>query len=297
MKMRRIIFLFCLLLPAVFAADQSCSAAQDADKANLATYVQKKYRLAKVPSVREIAFVEGSCFRRLAFADANFLATGKPFRAELIASPDMRFLARELLDVRVDPAEEIKRQERLSAQRLSSPGVASLGPADAPVTLVLFSDLQCPFCSKMATGLMNDILPAEDGKVRIVFHNFPLSGHKWARQAAEVAACAAVQGDRYFWLLHDYTFSHQREIVPENVIGTYSAQLAAAGNFDPDKFKACVESGDTAASVDRDIALGKQMKITGTPTLFINGKRVNGYRLEEVKALIHESLPPPAAAQ
>ena len=289
--MRRLLSLFYLLIPTAFAADQSCSAAQNSDKANLATYVQKKYRLAQLPSVREIAFVEGSCFRRLVFADANFLASGKPFRAELVASPDLRFLTRELLDIRVDPIEEIKRQERLTAQRLAAPGVASLGPINAPVTLVLFSDLQCPFCSKMATGLMNDILPAEDGKVRVVFHNFPLSGHKWARQAAEITACAAVQGDRYFWLLHDYTFIHQREIVPENVMETFSGQLAQVKDFDSAKFEACVENGDTAALVDRDVALGKQMKITGTPTLFINGKRVNGYQLEEVKHLIRESLP------
>lgn len=279
----------CLTVPCIAADSSTCSAIGDADRAKLAGYVQKKYNLpqsAKV-EIKELSFVEESCYRKLQFTSAS---GARPFRMELIASPDLRFLTRELLDSHVDPAEEARRQAQALAANLAKGDAASLGPKDAPVTLVLFSDFQCPFCSQMATGLMRDILPTEGDKVRLIFRNFPLPMHPWARAAAEITACAQAQNDKYFWPLHDYIFSHQREISIDNMTSKLSEQAAAIDGFDPVRFKTCVDKKETASKVDRDVAFGNEMKVSGTPTLFINGQRVSGFRAEQIRTLIREQI-------
>ena len=263
------------------AADSlDCGAVSDADRAKLAGWVQQKYHLPNI-DVQELSFVEGSCYRKLRFTSAG---TGRPFRMELIASPDLRFLTRELLDSHADPAEEAKREARAIAASLTKGNPATRGPKDAPVTMVLFSDFQCPFCSQMAMGLTRDILPSDGDKIRLVFRQFPLPMHPWARAAAEATACARAQGEKYFWTLHDYIFSHQREITADNMLATLSEQA----DFDRDRFKSCVQSKETAAEIDQDVALGNELKVTGTPTLFINGQRVSGYRAAEIRTLIRE---------
>jgi len=144
----------------------------------------------------------------------------------------------------------------------------------------------------MATGLMKEIVPTEGDKIRLIFRNFPLPMHPWARAAAEATACAQTQNDKYFWPLHDYIFAHQREITIENMTAKLSEQAAAIDGFDPARFQACVDKKETAAKVDQDVAFGNEMKVTGTPTLFINGQRVSGYRAEQIRTMIREQAPP-----
>lgn len=280
----------CLVARLCVAADPSpCVPISDADRAKLAGYIQKKYNLPESTGieVHEAAFVEGSCYRKLEFTSVG--AT-RPFRTVLFASPDLRFLTHELLDSHVDPVEEEWRHARELAADLAKGDAASLGPKDAPVTLVLFSDFQCPFCSQMAAGLMREILPSEGDKIRLIFRNFPLPMHPWARAAAEAAACARTQGDKYFWPLHDYIFTHQRELTAANMTSKLTEQAAAVEGFDAARLKACVDRKETAAKVDQDLALGKEMQISGTPTLFINGQRVTGYRAAEIRTLIREHI-------
>lgn len=277
-----------LLVSTLSVADSlTCPALTDLDKAKLAVYVQKKYRLDGMAGVKELPNVDDSCYRRLEFT-STFASSQKPFHTVLIASPDLRFLARELLDLRVDPVEEARKEALALAQRLASPSAASLGPKNAPVTLVVFSDFQCPFCSKMASGLMQEIIPSDGDKARVLFRHFPLPMHPWARRAAEATACAGIQSDKYFWTLHDYIFGHQRELTQENVVAKIAEQGGIMVGFDEDRFKSCVDQHETAAQVDQDITAGKELKVSGTPTLFINGQRVAGYRAEEIRTLIRE---------
>jgi protein-disulfide isomerase len=282
-----------LLVSTLSAADLlTCPALTDIDKAKLAVYVQKKYKLDGMAGVKELPNVDDSCYRRFEFS-STFASNQKPFRAVLIASPDLRFLARELLDLRVDPVEEARKEGRALEQRLASPTAASLGSKSAPVTLVVFSDFQCPFCSRMASGLMQEIVPAEGDKVRVLFRHFPLPMHPWARAAAEATACAGTQNDKYFWTLHDYIFAHQRELTPANLVAKISEQGGTMEGFDQDRFKSCVEQRETAAQVDQDIAAGKELKVSGTPTLFINRQRVSGYIAEQIRTMIREQAPRP----
>jgi protein-disulfide isomerase len=281
----------CLAVPSIAADSSACPAVSDADRAKLAGYIQKKYNLPPSAEfdIKELPFVEESCYRKLRFT----AATGaRPFKMELIASPDLRFLTRELLDSHVDPAEEARRQAQVLAANLAKGDAASIGPKDAPVTMVLFSDFQCPFCSQMASGLMKEILPTEGDKVRLIFRQFPLPMHPWARAAAEATACAQIQNDKYFWPLHDYIFSHQHDISMDNMASKLSEQAASLEGFDPARFKACIDKKETASRIDQDVAFGNQMKVSGTPTLFINGVRVSGYRAEQIRTLIREQTLP-----
>jgi len=290
MRLSRIyLLILCLPLPFVAADGLSCAAISNSDLAKLTGYVQKKYNLpqsAKV-DVKELSFVEESCFRKLQFASTG---AGRPFQMVLIASPDLRFLTRELLDSHIDPGEEARRQAKALAASAKGDS-ASLGPKDAPVTMVLFSDFQCPFCSQMAAGLMREIVPMEGDKIRLVFRQFPLAMHPWARAAAEATACAQTQNDKYFWPLHDYIFAHQREITIENMTSKLSEQAATIEGFDSARFRSCVDKKEPAPQVDKDVAFGNELKVTGTPTLFINGQRVSGYRAEQIRTLIREQTP------
>jgi protein-disulfide isomerase len=265
----------CLAVPGIAADSSTCPAVSDADRTKLASYIQKKYNLppfAKV-DIKELSFVEESCYRKLQFTSAG---AGRPFKMELIASPDLRFLTRELLDSHVDPTAEARQQAQALAASVAKGDAASLGPKNAPVTMVLFSDFQCPFCSQMATGLMKEILPTEGDKVRLIFRQFPLAMHSWARAAAEATACAGAQNDRYFWPLHDYIFAHQRELTIDNMTSKLAEQ---------------------ASQVDGDVAFGNEMKVSGTPTLFVNGMRVSGYRVEQIRTLIREQTLGESAAK
>jgi len=146
-------------------------------------YVRKRYKIpAPGPlEVSELGFVQGSCYRRLLFAAAE----QRGFRIEIIASPDFRFLMRELMDVNTDPAEEERKRQQALLAKLAEGKVPTLGPREARVTLTVFSDFECPYCAQMAATLRHEVLPRAGDTVRLLFRNFPLAMHPWARTAAE----------------------------------------------------------------------------------------------------------------
>lgn len=110
----------------------------------------------------------------------------------LYLSPDQRFLTTEMLDTSLDPVEEERRKSAALMTALSQNKASSKGPEHARVTIVEFSDFECPFCRRLADE-MDQVLPTEKDEVRLVFHHMPLSIHAWARVAAEAAACAQFQ--------------------------------------------------------------------------------------------------------
>jgi protein-disulfide isomerase len=142
------------------------------------------------------------------------------------------------------------------------------GPADAPVTIVEFSDFECPFCSRVVPTL--EQVEANYGdKVRIVFRQFPLAMHANAQKAAEASLCARDQGK--FWEMHDAMFEDQK------ALGV--AQLkATAGELglDAESFAQCLDSGEYADEVQADLRAGAEAGVSGTPALFINGQMVAG---------------------
>jgi protein-disulfide isomerase len=142
------------------------------------------------------------------------------------------------------------------------------GPVDAPITIVEFSDFECPFCSR-AEEAVTQVMEKYPGKVRLVFRHFPLSFHANAPKAAEASACADEQGK--FWEMHKQLFANQKAItVPE------LKQHAGAIGLDQAKFDACLDGGSKKAIVDADTKAGSEAGVSGTPAFFINGKLLSG---------------------
>ena len=157
------------------------------------------------------------------------------------------------------------------------------GPANAPVTLVEFSDFQCPFCGRLFPTLT--ALKSKYGdRLRIVFRQYPLPNHQFAAKAAEASLCANEQGK--FWALHDAMFKNQRALAVEDL-----KKSAAALGVDAAKFDSCLDSGRTAATVQSDLESGKAVGVDGTPALFINGRFLSGAQpIEVISAMVDDEL-------
>ncbi len=146
-----------------------------------------------------------------------------------------------------------------------------LGKKDAKVTVIEYSDFQCPFCSQIEPSLeqMRKDFPND---VRMVYRHFPLSFHPEAQKAAEASECAAkLGGNDAFWKMHDQLFANQQTLGTE-----LYTRLAKELRLNEANFKKCLDSGEMAAKISADMASGNDAGVNGTPATFINGKLVSG---------------------
>jgi len=147
----------------------------------------------------------------------------------------------------------------------------SRGPKNAPVTIVEFGDLQCPAC-KAAQPAIEGLIAAEPN-ARFVFQNFPLEMHNWAAKGAAYADCVEQASNDAFWKFIAKTYETQSDITAENADEKLTA-LADAAGVKGAEIAVCAATPLPKARVDASIALGKSVNVTGTPTLFINGRTV-----------------------
>lgn len=142
------------------------------------------------------------------------------------------------------------------------------GPRDAPITIVEFSDFQCPFCAQAQT-VLKEVFRAYPNEVKLVYRHFPLERHAQARLAAEAAECGAQQGK--FWEYHDRVFAGASELSAAHL-----RTVAEALGLDHQAFSTCLETGGSRARVSEDLEDGRRAGVTATPTFFINGRMVEG---------------------
>jgi protein-disulfide isomerase len=160
-------------------------------------------------------------------------------------------------------------------------GHPSKGPAAAPVTIVEFSDFECPYCSGLFPTLRR-IEEAYPDKIRIVYRQFPLNNiHPHAQKAAEASLCANEQNK--FWQLHDAMFADQKKLTLEDL-----KAKAAALSMNATTFSACLDSGKHAAAVRDSLEEGNRLGVDGTPALFINGRYLGGNQPYDAIAKIIE---------
>jgi protein-disulfide isomerase len=160
------------------------------------------------------------------------------------------------------------------------------GPKDAPVTIVEFGDLQCPAC-KAAQPAVEALVASEPG-ARFVFQNFPLEMHNWAAKGAAYADCVGKASNDAFWKFVAKTYETQPDITAENADEKLTAIADQAGVKGAD-IAACATKPDTKADIDASIALGKEVNVNSTPTIFINGRaigNVTGVPAASLKALV-----------
>ncbi|HEU4930970.1 MAG TPA: thioredoxin domain-containing protein [Pyrinomonadaceae bacterium] len=158
----------------------------------------------------------------------------------------------------------------------------SLGNANAPVTIVAFTDYQCPSCAAMHPTLER-LVTESGGKVRLVTRDFPLSQHSEALKAAEAAEAAREQG-KYWEYIH-ILLRNQSALTVDKLKG-YATELA----LDRTRFDAALDSGKFSESVQRDLEEGMKLGINGTPTIFVNGRRVSAKSYEDLKTTIDAAL-------
>ena len=168
-----------------------------------------------------------------------------------------------------------------------------LGPDDARVTLVEFSDFECPYCRNAANGV-HDVMQKFGDDVRLVFKNFPLDItcnlqmreplHRLACKAATLTWCAGRQDERLFWETHDSLF---RE--PQLTADTLNRIPNDLG-VNREELDACMDGSASAAAVQEDITLGRRVGVTGTPVFFANGRKVSDYRRAPLEAVVEHIL-------
>lgn len=162
----------------------------------------------------------------------------------------------------------------------------SKGPAKATATIVEFSDLQCPHCKEAQPTI--DKLLAEEPGARFVFQQFPLPMHNWAAKAAGYADCVGRASNDAFWKFVEGTYAEQANITESNADEKLTAIADKSGVKGAD-IAACAAKPDTKTRVDQSIALGQAVGVAGTPTLFINGRRIGNVAqvpMEILKGLV-----------
>jgi protein-disulfide isomerase len=161
--------------------------------------------------------------------------------------------------------------------RLKEDQQPSFGAGDkAEVNLVVFGDFQCPVCQKEETELRKNLPGAFGEKVRVYFNDFPLTSiHPWAMKGSLYGRCMYHEGQNTFWDYHDWVYATQDQLTLEN-LDEKVAEWAKSKNLNSDKLKACSEDKATATEVDRTIAMGRSLQVNATPTLYINGRKLEG---------------------
>lgn len=197
--------------------------------------------------------------------------TSNPYIFQL-SDDGKSFMRIEKFDLSQDPKDSVP-----------TAGRPARGPEGAPVTIVVFDDLQCPYCSQMYSTLFSETMMHYSGNLRIIYRDFPLQAiHPWAMHAAVDANCLAAQSDAGYWGFVDYVHAHGADISgdrrPETAFAALDKRATDEGvqqKVNLEVLNACVAKQDTGA-IQASIDQGHALKVEPTPTLFINGEKVEG---------------------
>jgi len=205
-------------------------------------------------------------------------------RMLLVSEDGSRYLVAEIQDVNKLPDADVLKQ-------LKTEGAPSKGPATAKVTVVEYTDYQCPYCKRAHEAITDNLFKTYGDKVRLVFKHYPLvSIHPWAEPAGVAGACVAKIKPDAFYPWSKAVFTAQAEITAENAKSMFM-KFAAAQKVDAKKIEECYDKKETLELVRKDASDGEAIGVNSTPTLFVNGHRVTGFGgFEQLKALIDEML-------
>ncbi|MGA3028109.1 MAG: thioredoxin domain-containing protein [Bryobacteraceae bacterium] len=177
-------------------------------------------------------------------------------------------------------------------EKLSAAGAPSFGTPGATLSLIAFSDFECPQCKLEAESLRKNLLAAFPTQVRMFFKDFPLESlHPWAKAAAITGRCILQQGQDHFWSYHDWIYANQSDIKPDNFRSKID-EFAKNEKLDQIQYGHCMDNpAGAGAEVDKEIVEGKALGINATPTLFLNGRRLVGsWPWENLKPIIEADI-------
>ena len=248
-------------------------------------YLRHLYGWSRDKVEVNIGSPESSSIPSLRQVTVEATSGGGVHREVVYLSPDGRHIFRgQLHDLNQDPFLPIRQQIDLQGQ-------PSQGPAQAPVTVVEYSDFQCQYCKQMSDVLRKQLPEAYGETVRLVFKDFPLAGvHPWATRAAVAGRAIYRLQPSLFWEYHDWIFENQETITVENLPAKVLEFVAEKG-LDADKLQETMDAPDIEMEVTRSFQEGRNLGVQSTPTLFINGRRLVGSQpFERLKILLDWEL-------
>ena len=210
------------------------------------------------------------------------------------------FLTRLKIDEKTPPSTEVAKETPVQPEEgavLGEEQIAKLeegaagikGEKDAPITIVEFSEYQCPYCKRYVDTTYGLLFEEYGDKIRYIFHDYPLSFHPHAQILSEAARCAGDQGK--YWEMHDVLFGDDREFIDKTNIDEDLSGFAKEIGIDSAQFNLCLEEGTFTKAVKDDFNLGSSLGVSGTPTFFVNGQMLVGAQpFEAFKALIDQQL-------
>jgi protein-disulfide isomerase len=185
------------------------------------------------------------------------------------------------------------------------------GPESAPVQIVVFDDLECPFCARMHAQLFPALIERYGNQVRVTYRDYPIDKHPWAMRAAIDVNCVAAQSSEGYWSLVDYIHSHANDFGGTehslqkalDSLDQLSLDQAKKDKLNTDAVQACIKKQDDTA-IQASLKLGSSLNVDSTPALFINGEELDGaYPLTDVFRMVDQALvaagktpPPPYVA-
>jgi protein-disulfide isomerase len=270
-----------IALAVVFGIGASAALAQEVNTEQLIKFFRKKNNIAPSAQVT----VSGLKDSVIKGAKEGVLEVGPPQAKKVpftVSSDGKYAIFAESVDLTVDPSKAVMAKIKLD-------DAACTGPKDAKVTVIKYSDYQCPFCARGYTT-MEEVKKQYPDKLRYCFKDFPLGFHPWAEPAAIAAKCVAQQKPEAYWKVYDGFFQAQKEVNPGNVKDKAWGFVEAEG-LDKAKFDECFDSKKTQAAVKAEMAEGQSLGITGTPSFVINGRLLVGAQpIDAFKAVIDDEL-------
>jgi protein-disulfide isomerase len=216
------------------------------------------------------------------------MKTSEPFaaaREKILAT----FQQRRLMKARAAYLESLRSQASVRIAlfppeaEVALDGAPRRGPVDAPVLVVEFADYECPYCQRIHPDLKK-LQEEFAGQVAVAFKDFPLSMHRYAGKAAEAARCADQQGR--FWDFHDALFGNKQKLEPAQL-----KEHARVLKLDVARFDQCLDAGEQAAAVQRDLAQGQRLGVAGTPSFLINGHFLSGaVKYSTLREIVEQQL-------
>ena len=259
-----------------------------AEKTEIEQRLQQYYRkAADVPPEVSLTVVDLAPASVPGLLTANLQASNgtNTQKVPLLISRDGHYFAQaELMDLTADPY-------RLNADKINVTGVPMRGNPNAKVTIVEYSDFQCPFCSRAYNTVESEVLKQYGDKVRLVYKNFPLTEiHPWAAGAALASACARRQNAEGFWKLYDFLFQNQQSITPDNLKEKAQAAAKDAG-LDVAVFDKCFDEQAALDLVTMDQNEAQSLGVQSTPTFFVNGRKLEGaVPFDNFKTVIDDAI-------
>jgi protein-disulfide isomerase len=257
--------------PEMLRVNPGTPAPDPARDAQVIDFLQKRFKIPSANSIRLGPIMPAPGFPGLIAREVYVTnAQGQTGASLLILDKDQThgIVAQAVIDMTKDPWD---RQDTSKAHLNDRP---VLGAADAPVTIVEFADFECPYCAHAFSVMENDVNNTYNGKVKLIFKNYPLNVHPWAIKAAEAAECARLQNPDAFWKFARYFYDNQSSITPKNIDDNID-RMAATLKLDDSALKACMGTAGLAR-VKQDQADGVLLHVNSTPTFFIDGIPVVG---------------------